>query len=226
MGWMKHVIIAQAMLLAISMGLMSCQQDMKARGLANVTKVGDNTNNPPPVDLPVQMDEVDKAAREAEKALRDATELLDGLFDADGNLTIGFSSGQASTQFLPDVTGALKKVFDRILAAISKVKQNIDNVRAKIEAEKAKLDPFNPAHAALLVQLDALLAKLDMVEARLDDLLLKLADRVDFLLGKLDQLKAKLDPLNPLHFIPLILLEQVRSTVLDFKTKLVQIINS
>lgn len=223
---MKRVIMAQAMLLAISMGLMSCGQDMKARGLANATKVGDTTNNPPPAELPVQMDEVDKAAREAEKALRDATELLDGLVDSEGNLTIEFSTGQASTQFLPDVTGALKKVFDRILTAISKVKQNIDNVRAKIEAEKAKLDPFNPAHAALLIQLDALLAKLDLVEARLDDLLLKLADRVDFLLGKLDQLKAKLDPLNPLHFIPLILLEQVKSTVLDFKTKLVQIINS
>lgn len=227
MGWMNRLVVIHVLLLALSIGLVGCSQDMKARGPATQKQSGGDQINTPRPELPIQMDEFDRVAKEAERALRDATELLDGLIDEDGNLVIEFSqSGEVSTQFIPDVTGALDKVFDRILVAIGQVKLQLDMVRQQIEAEKAKLDPFNPAHAAMIIQLDLLLAKLDMVEGRLDDLLVQFVGRVDFVLSKLDEAKAKLNPLNPLHFIPLILLEQVKGKVLDFRRKLVQIINS
>ena len=166
----------------------------------------------------VDMVEVDEIAVEAEASLAEVYAELD---DVDLGILGSVSSSSvigktSSSNFLSLGIGKkavdlLDKVVSRFDLLVDKLRGKLDVVRDKVRDQMAKLDNTNPAHIALLVQLQRVLGEIDKVEVKLDEALDKLGEKVGILVGKLDNLASKLDMTNPLHWVALGELNVIRN---------------
>lgn len=229
MNWViTRAIAIQAILLALSLLTgMGCQQNFQSRGVqsgangvgADILSLDSQAND---------VDEVQKVADETEEAVKEASLALSGLINSQGDLTLSQEISAKTTQVAAQaktssLLSGLTQALDKVVSLIDQAVTRWDEVYKKLEDQKTKLDPSNPAHLVLIAEIDQLLARLQVVEAKMDALIGQLIQRVDDITGKLDQYKARLDPLNPVHLVGLMLVEQVKLSITDFRQKLEQI---
>ena len=147
--------------------------------------------------------------------------------DSSGSLLgLDISADKTGTQSVLDVLKKLQEAFDRVLAFLNQVTERLDEARAKLDEAKEWLDPTNPAHAKIIEKLDKLIARLELIENRIDALLGQIVQRVDAVVTSLDKYKAKLNPLNPVHVIVLVYVDQVRDKLMDFRQKIADVIGN
>ncbi|MBK9038493.1 MAG: hypothetical protein IPL83_04900 [Bdellovibrionales bacterium] len=224
MGLTKRIIITQAVLFSLGLMTMACQQDFQERTAvgSDQTSLGDNS---PESELPAKVNQVSVVADLTETALSDATLQIESLVDSRGSLLgLNLSSDRTGAQSALDVLKKLQEAFDRVLAFLDQVTERLDEARAKLDEAKEWLDPTNPAHAKLIEKLDKLIARLELIENRIDALLGQIVQRVDAVVASLDQYKAKLNPLNPVHVVVLVYVDQVRGKLMDFRQKIADVI--
>lgn len=226
MGLTKRIIITQAALLSLGFVTMACQQDFQGKAAigSDQTSLGDNSLEN---ELPAKVDQVSVVADLTETALSDATLQIRSLVDSSGSLLgLDISADKTGTQSVLDVLKKLQEAFDRVLAFLNQVTERLDEARAKLDEAKEWLDPTNPAHAKIIEKLDKLIARLELIENRIDALLGQIVQRVDAVVTSLDQYKAKLNPLNPVHVVVLVYVDQVRGKLMDFRQKIADVIGN
>ncbi|MCB0361224.1 MAG: hypothetical protein KDD35_00790 [Bdellovibrionales bacterium] len=222
---LKQIILIQLGLLLMSLLVGSgCQQNLESKKSQPVTTESDESQNMVEDQSSLEMNEVEDLALDAEKAVDELSQLLEDISLSPGSYGFSAKTGSSTTQGLSDILGVLDQGFDKVLGFIGQLDSKLDEVRQKILAEKAKLDPLNPLHLVALLKIQELLGRLDMVEAKLDTLISEFAQRVGLVITRLEEVKAELDPLNPLHIVGWLLVDQVESKVILFKQNLEQAI--
>jgi chromosome segregation ATPase len=222
-GLTKRIIIAQAFLFSLGLSTMGCQQGYQERTVVGADQMSLDDNSPEN-ELPTKVNQVSVVAELTETALSDATFQIDSLVDSSGSLGLSFSSSNVGAQSALDVLKKLQEAFDKVLAFLNQVTEKLDEVRAKLDEAKEWLDPTNPAHAKLIEKLDKMIARLELIEDRIDALLGQIVQRVDTVVSSLDQYKAKLNPLNPVHVVVLVYVDQVRGKLIEFRQKIADVI--
>lgn len=219
----KRIIIAQAFLFSLGLMTMGCQQDFQERTAvgSDETFRGDNSSDS---ELPEKVNQVSVVAELTETALSDASLQIESLVDSRGTLGMSFSANGIGAQNALEVLKKLQEAFDKVLAFLNQVTERLDEARAKLDEAKEWLDPTNPAHAKLIEKLDKMIARLELIENRIDALLGQIVQRVDSVVASLDQYKAKLNPLNPVHVVVLVYVDQVRGKLMDFRQKIADVI--
>lgn len=203
-------------------GLIGCGAGMTGnsaggnRDLTTITDLGGSGSEPT-----VDMDKIETQAALAEEAMAEAEAALEdalaiGSFGANG----GSLSIQSFTGIAERLEDLLNKLFDKITIPAQKAKEYIQVARAQLVAAMAKLDPNNPAQAALLARLQEAMKKLDELEARVGSMYKLLADKIDLVTQQLDNLIAKLDSGNPLMMILVNELKEIRDVIVAFQQRL------
>lgn len=215
----------------------ACGQPMQnsAAPLGKVQDDGDGgTNNQTP-DLQFEKIEAETAAAEAavRQAEAEVSQILKGgkivLPGESSNEDDGWDDqvggeGVVSAKSLFGLADRLEeflnKIYDKLMLPVQKARDVIAQARAKLVDALAKLDPSNPLYQKLIEKINELTARLDSIEGRFSGVYQLLASKVDFIIDRVDDLIDKLDSGNPLLWIPLMELKDIRDVLVDFRDRL------
>ena len=138
-------------------------------------------------------------------------------------VNVSFLSGQVPSGSQKGVVSELKTVLDRLVTVATLAFSKVDELRAQIDVQLAKLDPANPLHQAALLKLNEALTYLDALEVQLRDRFKLLVSQIGKVVKSIDDRIAAMDPKNPLTIGLSILWGQVRAIILDFEARLLAI---
>lgn len=208
------------LVVALAVGLTACGQGMKSSQNGSSSSLSSPVNN----ELPqIEFEKIEADTLAAEAALVEAEAAINE--SVGPRLQLSSSSSQVISE--KSLTGvpeklreALNKVYAKLTIPVAKAKEAVEKGRAKLVEQMAKLDPKNPLHIPLIIKITELMAKLDALEGRFGGVYDILASKVDLVVDKLDGLIAKIDLKNPLLWIPLMELQEIKSVVVEFKEKL------
>ncbi len=173
----------------------------------------------------LQVEKIESEALLVEDALAEAEAALDAVVK-NGQISLptggpSLSLTTTSLTGLPEkLRQALDKIYDKLTLPVAKAKALIDQARNKITAILLQLDPNDPNQAKLIDRLNEMLNRLDQVEARLGEVYKLAAAKVDLLIQRVDVLIAKVDASNPIMWVLLNELKEVRQVLVDFRDKL------
>lgn len=223
-------ILLSVLVVMISVGLIGCGQGFKSNiggaGGALGGKIESIT------DVKAQIDEAQKATEDAQDAMAEAQAAIASISDEKGNININVFSASSSTVtpqgILSPVLDKLRTVFDTVISKVQLVKSKFDAARAALVDAMAKLDPNNPAHQALISQIQSGLAMLDNLEMQFHNTMQMLASKLDIATAAIDSLVAKGCALIPIPglcqiagaIVDMLVLNDVKSLIAEFKAKL------
>jgi hypothetical protein len=133
---------------------------------------GDNGPVAPPDSSPVDMSKLDAELSQMELEVAQLEKEVDGLD------ILKFSQSSDGSQ--ESLNKEMRKLFEKLLVALGRVKGQKDELKQKVRDRLSKLDPTNPLHVPVILRVQEALQYLD----RLDSFL---ADAVSSVVEKLDQ---------------------------------------
>lgn len=228
-------ILINILIVTTSIGLIGCGQGFKSQALSSSQGLGGVIQ---PIndlaDVKAQMDEAQKATDEAQLAMSEAEAAIASISDSNGNINVdvfsasGSSSSVTTQGVLAPIVNKFKTVFDTVFSKVQMVKQKFDMARAALATAMAKLDPSNPAHAALIAQIQTALAGIDNMEMQFRNAMQMLAGKLDIALAAIDKLVAAGCSFIPVPglcaiagiFVDMFILDDVKNLIYDFKAKL------
>lgn len=229
-------ILLSLLIVTTSFGAIGCGQGFKTQALSGGQGLGgviQPINNV--ADVKAQIDEAQKATDEAQTAMAEAQAAIASISDSNGNINVkvfaasGPSPASVSTQgILAPIVDKFKTVFDTVISKVQLVKQKFDTARATLAAAMAKLDPSNPAHAALIAQIQTALAGIDNMEAQFHNAMQFLASKLDIATSAIDSLVNAGCAFIPIPglcaiagvLVDMFILGDVKNLIADFKAKL------
>lgn len=174
-------------LVVVAAGLVGCSQGFESQGKIS-------TNGAQAVDISSEMSKAEEANNAAMTAIAEANNAVKELTDSKGNINVGlFSKSSASadvtTQGLLDgIINKLRPKFDQLFAKVTAVKAKFAEARALLAAALAKLDPANPAHAAMIQEIMGQMAKIDSMERTFSASMHQLASKLDLVVMGIEKL--------------------------------------
>lgn len=218
------------LILAAAMLSVGCGQSMSGVGSAGSRQGSQGTGELPVID----MAKIEAESVSAEQALAEAEATVNNVIkDGRVNLDLfGSSSGSMDPNFgAQSLTGIaekleqlLNKVLVKLQEPIQRAKDMINSARAQLATAMAQLDPSNPAHAEAIRRIQEMMKRLDDMEARLTGVYKLLAQKIDVVLFSIDGLIARLSASgNPLMFVVVFELQEVRRVLAEFQVKLMNL---
>lgn len=222
---MKHAYTMIALIL--SLGLTACGQGFKVVGSGGVAGQSIDTV----ADIKSQLDEAEKATADAETAMAEAQAAIASISDSNGNIDIdvfSVNSGAAPQGLLAPILERLQTVFDTVLSKVQLVTQKFDLARAALEQALTKLNPSNPAEAAMIAQINEALSKIDFLESQFRSVLQMLAGKLDIAMAALDNLMNTACSFIPIPglcaiagvIVDTFLMNDVKALIAHFKSQL------
>jgi len=222
-------ILLSVLIVMISIGLIGCGQGFKSNVISGGGALGGKIESV--ADVKAQIDEAQKATDDAQNAMAEAQAAIASITDKNGNLDINVfsaSSTVAPQGVLSPILDKFRTVFDTVISKIQLVKGKFDEARAALVSAMAKLDPNNPAHQALIAQIQNGLAMLDNLEMQFHNTMQMLASKLDIATAAIDDLVAKGCALIPIPglcqiagvLVNMLILDDVKNLIAEFKAKL------
>ena len=212
-------------LVAISFLNVACQGNLQTDSQLKSASSGEALSTPEEVTAKIDMKAVEDSVAQSKIAMAEAQTLLGKFANEDGSiklwslLTSSSSSVQSQSIFI--IYEKLSEVLNKIVAKVGEVKGKFAGVRAPLAVEVSKLDPANPAHAAVLQQINLMMAQIDKAESQFSIVLGQLAGKLDLVNRGIDALTAGASGLFPgAGIIVGVLTNQVKMAITEFQTKL------
>lgn len=212
-------------LIAISFLNVACQGNLQTDSQLKSASSGEALSTPEELSSKIDMKAVESSVAESKVAMADAQALLAKFSNADGSIklwslmTSSSSSVQSESIFI--IYEKLSEVLNKIVVKVGEVKGKFAAVRAQLAVEVSKLDPANPAHAAVLSQINLMMAQIDKAESQFSIVLGQLAGKLDLVNRGIDMLTGSASSLFPgAGIIVGMLTNQVKMAITEFQTKL------
>lgn len=214
-------------LVAISFLNVACQGNLQSDSALKGVSDNSAASTPEELDAKIDMKAVQESVDESQKAMAEAKELLNSFSnEKTGKINLwalmtSSSNSTAQSQSIFFIYEKLSEVLDRIIDKVALVKGKFNEVRVRLAAEAAKLDPNRPDHQVLLQQINQMMAQIDRAESQFSLVLGQLASRLDLVNAGIDALTASAGSLFPgAGIIVSVLTNQVKMAITEFQTKL------
>ena len=145
-------------------------------------------------DISNELAKAEEANKMALAAMDEANQALAEITDEKGNINVSLfsrtgTSGDVQTQFLLNgLIDKLRGVFDKVFASVEMVKAKFNEARGKLMEAVAKLDPNDPAQAALIAEINKRVIQIDGMEAKFSNAMHMLAGKLDLAIIGLDKI--------------------------------------
>lgn len=223
---MKHLSVNKWFLTIASISFLNvaCQGNMKSGLAAGATDNG-SLSTPQDVTNAVDMKAIEDIVASSQASVAQAQVELDKISNKDGSIKIwsliSSGSSEVQSQGLFDIGAKLTQVLDKIVDTVKLAKGKFTDARVLLATQAAKLDPANPAHAAVLAQINVMMSKIDLAESRFSTVIHTLASRLDLVNRGIDIFVASASASNPIFAIVLPMLTgQIKMAITDFQAKL------
>lgn len=212
-------------LVAISFLNVACQGNLQTDSQLKSASNGQALSTPEELTSKVDMKAVEDSVAQSKVAMTEAQAILAKFSNPDGSikllslLTSSSSSVQSESIFI--IYEKLSEVLNKIVVKVGEAKGKFAGVRAQLAVELSKLDPANPAHAAVLQQIGLMMAQIDKAESQFSVVIGQLADKLSLVNRGIDALTAGASGLFPgAGIIVGMLTNQVKQAITEFQTKL------
>jgi hypothetical protein len=165
-----------------------------------------------PDSSPVDMSKLDAELDQMELEVSRLEKEVEGLD------ILRFSQSSGGSQ--ESLNKEMRKLFEKLLVAVGRVKAQKDELKQKVRDRLAKLDPTNPLHVPVILRVQEALQYLDRIDGFLAEAVSSIVEKLDQVVARLDRKVAELDPKNPLTWIVMANWEQVKIVILEYRAKL------
>ncbi len=219
--WITRGIISIAAIMAFG-----CGQGFKtSSGASNKTAAQAVAN------VDNQMAKADQAAKDAALAMADADAAISKITDKDGNININLftkstTTGTQTSGILAPLVAKLQPLFDSVFDKVNAVKVQFDAARAALADALGKLNPNDPAQAAMIATVQTQMAHIDALEAQFRDKIHMLAGKLSLAITGLDKIVSGVTSFIPgfgwlaSWALDMFVMDDVKNLILNLQAKL------
>jgi chromosome segregation ATPase len=168
----------------------------------------------------IQLESLEPQLDELESKLFDANAEINALTLLNLTNVAGGTGAEAKAQGLAD---KISEVLNKFVGIIEQVAAKKKELRDKINAAVAKLDPAMPNYAELKKRADEMLSYLDQLDAQIKQLQTQLIAKIDQKIAAIDLAVSKMSPNSPVTWIVSLVWQTVKVKVVDARNRLATI---